>query len=201
MFTPRITLNWRMTKPPPLVSPLSKVSIEISFSGVHKEALPKRFPKKLCLYHYPFHCYPRFFDFADSTLFKGWNKVLISQRASKVFERTVDTKSTLFDRWLTLHPPNLKFLHPQPPMPERVTCHRTVFRLEWKWRIWPPIQPQVTIGTEFFQLRVKRNKIFLKTIWQPQARAPMHGNPNDVRVCGLPMFGRHRSNPFENPSP
>jgi len=45
MFTPRITLNWRMTKPPPLDSPLNKVSIEINFSGNHKEALPKRFPK------------------------------------------------------------------------------------------------------------------------------------------------------------
>jgi len=45
MFTPRNTLNWRMTKLPPLDSPLNKVSIEIIYSGVHKEALPKRFPK------------------------------------------------------------------------------------------------------------------------------------------------------------
>jgi len=81
MFTPRNTLNWRMTermtKLPRLDSPLNKVSIEIIFSDIHKGALPKRFPKKLCLCHHPFHCYARifflfyYFDFANLTLFKG----------------------------------------------------------------------------------------------------------------------------------
>jgi len=129
MISHRNTLNWRMTKLPPLDLPLNKVSIEIIFSGVHKEALPKRFQKNCAFVITPSTVTP-FFDFANSILFKGLNEVLIHQRTSKVFKRTVDTKSTLSDRWLTLHPADLKFLHPQPPMPGRVTSHRTVFRLK-----------------------------------------------------------------------
>jgi len=52
-------------------------------------------PQKKCLCNPRFGWYPWcfFFDFANLTLFKGWNEVLIAQRASKVFKRTVDTKS------------------------------------------------------------------------------------------------------------
>jgi len=65
MFTPRITLNWRMTKPPPLDLSLNKVSIEISFSGIHKEALPKRFPKKTVPLSSPLPRLPLFFLFFE----------------------------------------------------------------------------------------------------------------------------------------